>query len=131
MGTTFCVRRDSEIATDPTLANEKDIPLHCFACQCCIISFNLARLSALSMLVYLPIVQAGLKTENENSNRRRERANVRQWKPLAQTKTQVFKNAAPDYIKRYAAVAVQEMNAYGIPASISLAQGLIKPGRYQ
>ena len=33
-----------------------------------------------------------------------------------------------DYINRYKAIAIQEMNLYGIPASITLAQGLYESG---
>src|SRR4051812_42006705 len=32
------------------------------------------------------------------------------------------------YIERFKAIAVQEMNLYGIPASITLAQGLFESG---
>src|ERR1700722_20268212 len=32
------------------------------------------------------------------------------------------------YIERFKAVAIQEMNMYGIPASITLAQGLFESG---
>lgn len=34
--------------------------------------------------------------------------------------------SAQDYISRYQSVAIQEMNTYGIPASITLAQGLLE-----
>jgi flagellum-specific peptidoglycan hydrolase FlgJ len=33
-----------------------------------------------------------------------------------------------EYIERFKAIAIQEMNAYGIPASITLAQGLFESG---
>lgn len=36
--------------------------------------------------------------------------------------------AALDYIERFKTIAVQEMNKYGIPASITLAQGLLESG---
>lgn len=39
---------------------------------------------------------------------------------------QIGKGNAEGYIKRYANIAVQEMKKYGIPASISLAQGLVE-----
>lgn len=45
---------------------------------------------------------------------------------VAQTKSAAFEQAAPGYIERFAPVAVQEMEKYGIPASISLAQGLLE-----
>lgn len=34
--------------------------------------------------------------------------------------------SAQDYISRYKTIAIQEMNTYGIPASITLAQGLLE-----
>lgn len=37
-----------------------------------------------------------------------------------------FEQAAPGYIERFAPVAIQEMDKFGIPASISLAQGLLE-----
>ena len=50
--------------------------------------------------------------------------------------TGTLKNTAPvrkypaalDYIERFRHIAVQEMNKYGIPASITLAQGLLESG---
>ena len=37
-------------------------------------------------------------------------------------------NATLDYIKKYAAIAVREMHQYKIPASITLAQGILESG---
>jgi len=45
---------------------------------------------------------------------------------VKETKSQQFEAAAPGYIERFAPIAVQEMEKYGIPASISLAQGLLE-----
>lgn len=42
----------------------------------------------------------------------------------AQTKDEL----AADYIKKYADLAIKEMNQYGIPASITIAQGLLESG---
>lgn len=42
--------------------------------------------------------------------------------------TPVKSDAASNYIERYKDVAIAEMNAYGIPASITLAQGLLESG---
>ncbi|HAD12593.1 MAG TPA: hypothetical protein DCF33_09160 [Saprospirales bacterium] len=39
---------------------------------------------------------------------------------------QLFKQQSLDYIEKFHQIAVQEMKKYGIPASISLAQGLIE-----
>lgn len=45
---------------------------------------------------------------------------------VQETKSIQFEKAAPGYIERFAPIAVQEMEKYGIPASISLAQGLLE-----
>ncbi|HEY1010688.1 MAG: glucosaminidase domain-containing protein [Daejeonella sp.] len=42
--------------------------------------------------------------------------------------TLVNKYSAQDYIERFKAIAIKEMNSYGIPASITLAQGLLESG---
>jgi flagellum-specific peptidoglycan hydrolase FlgJ len=39
---------------------------------------------------------------------------------------ELFKEQSIEYIDRYAKIAIEEMKQYGIPASISLAQGLIE-----
>lgn len=38
------------------------------------------------------------------------------------------KNSTLDYINKYKAIAIREMNQYGIPASITLAQGILESG---
>lgn len=38
------------------------------------------------------------------------------------------KSSVVDYIDTYSAIAVREMNSYGIPASITLAQGILESG---
>lgn len=45
---------------------------------------------------------------------------------VTESKTKQFEQAAPGYIERFAPIAVQEMEKFGIPASISLAQGLLE-----
>lgn len=42
--------------------------------------------------------------------------------------TLIKKYAGDDYIVRFKAIAIAEMNLYGIPASITLAQGLLESG---
>ncbi|WP_411273291.1 glucosaminidase domain-containing protein [Daejeonella sp.] len=42
--------------------------------------------------------------------------------------TLVNKYTAEAYIERFKAIAIKEMNSYGIPASITLAQGLLESG---
>ncbi len=42
--------------------------------------------------------------------------------------TLVNKYSADDYIERFKTIAIKEMNSYGIPASITLAQGLLESG---
>ncbi len=42
--------------------------------------------------------------------------------------TLLNKYSAEDYIERFKAIAIKEMNSYGIPASITLAQGILESG---
>lgn len=42
--------------------------------------------------------------------------------------TLISKYSAEDYIERFKSIAIKEMNSYGIPASITLAQGLLESG---
>lgn len=42
--------------------------------------------------------------------------------------TLVNKYSAHDYIERFKAIAIKEMNSHGIPASITLAQGILESG---
>lgn len=42
--------------------------------------------------------------------------------------TLVNKYSAEEYIERFKVIAIKEMNSYGIPASITLAQGLLESG---
>ena len=42
--------------------------------------------------------------------------------------TLVNKYSAEDYIERFRVIAIKEMNSYGIPASITLAQGILESG---
>ena len=42
--------------------------------------------------------------------------------------TLVNKYSAEEYIERFKAIAIKEMNSYGIPASITLAQGILESG---
>lgn len=39
-----------------------------------------------------------------------------------------YSTSAQEYVERYKGIAVREMNVYGIPASITLAQGLLESG---
>ena len=42
--------------------------------------------------------------------------------------TLIKRYTADDYIERFKTIAIKEMNSYGIPASITLAQGLLESG---
>lgn len=42
--------------------------------------------------------------------------------------TLISRYTAEDYIERFKAIAIKEMNSYGIPASITLAQGILESG---
>jgi len=55
--------------------------------------------------------------------------NNRQIEKEAQSKNPIFTNYSTlAYIDMYKSVAIEEMNAYGIPASITLAQGILESG---
>ena len=56
--------------------------------------------------------------KNNNSVQKANSASVASYTPLTSVQ----------YIERYKAIAIQEMNQYGIPASITLAQGLFESG---
>ncbi|WP_121245355.1 glucosaminidase domain-containing protein [Mucilaginibacter phyllosphaerae] len=56
--------------------------------------------------------------KNNKAIQKRNRASIAQHKDLTSL----------EYIERFKAIAIQEMNTYGIPASITLAQGLFESG---
>src|ERR1700733_3126721 len=56
--------------------------------------------------------------QNNQLIQRENRASIAGYTPLTSLQ----------YIDRYKAIAIQEMNSYGIPASITLAQGLFESG---
>jgi flagellum-specific peptidoglycan hydrolase FlgJ len=62
------------------------------------------------------------------SNKQAQQNNqqVRQQQPEPTTGFVTY--TTPQYIDRFKAIAIQEMNLYGIPASITLAQGLFESG---
>lgn len=56
--------------------------------------------------------------KNNQAIQKRNRASIAAHKDLSSL----------EYIERFKAIAIQEMNSYGIPASITLAQGLFESG---
>ena len=123
------VRRDSEIATDPTLWQTKRIFL-CIAVLSMlyyIIQFSAAIRIEYVICLACPPLQAGLKKKMRNSNRRQGKEPMRrQWKPLRKRKRKSSKMLLLIILSVMLRLQCKEMNAYGIPASISLAQGLIE-----
>lgn len=56
--------------------------------------------------------------KNNKAIQKRNKSSIAQHKDLSSL----------EYIERFKAIAIQEMNSYGIPASITLAQGLFESG---
>jgi flagellum-specific peptidoglycan hydrolase FlgJ len=50
------------------------------------------------------------------------------WEKIQTGFTTYTFNSAEEYIRTFAPIALEEMEAYGIPASITLAQGLLESG---
>jgi len=61
-----------------------------------------------------------------NSDARRNNETLQKQRSAAISNYPTY--TAQQYIDRFKAIAIQEMNAYGIPASITLAQGLFESG---
>ncbi len=74
-----------------------------------------------------PQIQKGSRIETaEAAAQAAKRGADEEMEAVKKSRSQIFKEKAPSYISRYAKVAVEEMNRFGIPASISLAQGLLE-----
>ncbi|GAA3649145.1 glucosaminidase domain-containing protein [Flavivirga jejuensis] len=63
------------------------------------------------------------KTNTENIEN-----NNKETKTTSESSTKVYANATEKYIDVYNEIAQQEMSLYGIPASITLAQGILESG---
>jgi uncharacterized FlgJ-related protein len=64
------------------------------------------------------VISSSKARKNNKSIQKRNRESIAAHKDLTSL----------EYIERFKAIAVQEMNSYGIPASITLAQGLFESG---
>ncbi len=53
---------------------------------------------------------------------------IKQTQTVKMPERKIVPKNTRDYIKRYAPIAIREMNIYGIPASITLAQGILESG---
>ncbi|MES2061741.1 MAG: glucosaminidase domain-containing protein [Bacteroidota bacterium] len=63
-------------------------------------------------------ISSGKARKNNKAIQKRNRVSIAAHKDLTSL----------EYIERFKAIAIQEMNSYGIPASITLAQGLFESG---
>lgn len=78
--------------------------------------------------LFISIVLLGACTARKLTNRQVRQNNERIKKENAQA-TGAYKTiTAAEYIDHFKNIAIQEMNLYGIPASITLAQGLFESG---
>lgn len=100
--------------------NKKDLPLqrYCYAVLF-LLSFSIftACLPKQRVLQSSKSRQQGDYPSRTHPNTKRNPSNN---KPIA------ISASAQDYISRYKPIAIKEMNTYGIPASITLAQGLLE-----
>lgn len=64
------------------------------------------------------VISSSKARKNNKSIQKRNRESIAAHKDLTSL----------EYIERFKAIAIQEMNSYGIPASITLAQGLFESG---
>jgi hypothetical protein len=64
------------------------------------------------------VISRSKASKNNKAIQNRNRATIAQHRDLTSL----------EYIERFKAIAIQEMNTYGIPASITLAQGLFESG---
>jgi LysM repeat protein len=75
----------------------------------------------LLLLLAVALLSACKTAQYSRNNRRIE-------KTATKGKAEIPSYSTISYIDKYKSVAIEEMNAYGIPASITLAQGLIESG---
>jgi len=73
--------------------------------------------------------KAKSKTKTERITEKSEsKSDLPKAKSEVQSKTKVYANAIEEYIATYSAIAQEEMRLYYIPASITLAQGILESG---
>lgn len=66
--------------------------------------------------------------KKEHSKPLSQAAPQRQVEKVISGNTLINKYTAESYIERFKSIAINEMNSYGIPASITLAQGILESG---
>ena len=83
----------------------------------------------LVLIISLTINSCGLLKNNKQYKSKKNQKSIKQ-SPVVENKDQKITSfdRAELYIKTYSSVAKSEMNKYGIPASITLAQGLLESG---
>ena len=69
------------------------------------------------------------KISQSNTNRGQQTIAEKQATPPVAKKS--YTNVVEDYIDQFSDIAMQEMKQYGIPASITLAQGILESGAGQ
>ncbi|MEO6522622.1 MAG: glucosaminidase domain-containing protein [Mucilaginibacter sp.] len=83
---------------------------------------------ALSIIVVLASCSARKKASTSISNSQARKNNEQIQKEHKAAISDYPTYTADQYIQRFKTIAVQEMNTYGIPASVTLAQGLLESG---
>jgi flagellum-specific peptidoglycan hydrolase FlgJ len=81
-----------------------------------------------SILVLSSCTAHKLTVESTISNRQAQRNNIEIQAEHREAINNYQSYTSLQYIERFKAIAIQEMNLYGIPASITLAQGLYESG---
>lgn len=88
------------------------------------IFFFFVLLGLSSCLPKQKVLQSSKSRQSGTYGRNEERSHNHSHRPS--NKPTVISASAQDYISRYKTIAIQEMISYGIPASITLAQGLLE-----
>jgi flagellum-specific peptidoglycan hydrolase FlgJ len=84
---------------------------------------------AVSLLIILVILSScAAKKKVPNTREAAQRNNERIRKENQKAITAYSSYTVLSYIERFKPIAIQEMNLYGIPASITLAQGMFESG---
>lgn len=85
--------------------------------------------SVFALLILTALLNSACSTRRKTAPPAKPSAPVSQ-KParVIDNSTPVSRSSADEYIERFNAIAIQEMNSNGIPASITLAQGILESG---
>jgi LysM repeat protein len=83
----------------------------------------------LSFIFFIPVLLSSCAVHNDLiSNREAHHNNQQIQKENSDAIANYKSMTSLEYIERFKGIAIQEMNLYGIPASITLAQGLFESG---